>query len=113
MFPPTAVSVFLEHPHGSPRNVFAVTVRELEPRDDRGPGAAPPRRTTVLTADVTAGAVGTGLSTSTPAATSSYAVKATAVTVYPADPSGAPTPTSQFRWSRSLQSTQSGASLRY
>lgn len=34
VFPPTAVAVYRERPHGSPRNTFAVTVAEL---DVRGP----------------------------------------------------------------------------
>ncbi|OFI38276.1 molybdenum ABC transporter ATP-binding protein [Arthrobacter sp. SW1] len=34
-FPPSAVSVFLELPHGSPRNCFPVTVTELEPHAGR------------------------------------------------------------------------------
>lgn len=33
-FPPSAVSVFLAPPQGSPRNCFAVTVTELEPHGD-------------------------------------------------------------------------------
>ena len=81
VFPPTAVSVFLEHPHGSPRNVFAVTVRELEPRDDQIRVRAVAADGHVLTADVTAGAVGE--LDLYPGRAAFYAVKATAVTVYP------------------------------
>lgn len=35
VFPPSAVSVFLEPPHGSPRNSFPVTVTDLEPHGDQ------------------------------------------------------------------------------
>ncbi|WP_125609737.1 sulfate/molybdate ABC transporter ATP-binding protein [Specibacter cremeus] len=34
-FPPSAVSVFLAAPHGSPRNVFARTVTDVEPHGDQ------------------------------------------------------------------------------
>ena len=49
VFSPSAVSVHLEPPGGSPRNVFAATVRELEPR-----GSQVRIRTDELAADVTA-----------------------------------------------------------
>lgn len=35
VFRPSAVSVFVEHPHGSPRNSLAVEVGEVEPLGDR------------------------------------------------------------------------------
>ena len=35
MFPPTAVSVFLEAPGGSPRNALDVTITDLEPQHGR------------------------------------------------------------------------------
>ena len=49
VFSPGAVSVHLAPPGGSPRNVFAATVRELEPR-----GSQVRVRTDELAADVTA-----------------------------------------------------------
>lgn len=35
MFAPSAVSVWRDAPHGSPRNTVAVTVAELDSRDSR------------------------------------------------------------------------------
>ncbi|MDJ0321161.1 ATP-binding cassette domain-containing protein [Pseudarthrobacter sp. PS3-L1] len=35
VFPPSAVSVFPDEPHGSPRNTYAVTITDLEPHGDR------------------------------------------------------------------------------
>ena len=35
VFPPSAVSVFLNEEHGSPRNSFPVTITELEPHGDQ------------------------------------------------------------------------------
>lgn len=52
VFSPSAVSVHREHPSGSPRNVFAATVRELEPR-----GSQVRIQTDELSADVTVAAV--------------------------------------------------------
>lgn len=52
VFSPAAVSVHREHPHGSPRNVFSATIRELEPR-----GSQVRVQTDELSADVTAPAV--------------------------------------------------------
>ncbi|WP_104043539.1 sulfate/molybdate ABC transporter ATP-binding protein [Arthrobacter sp. ZGTC412] len=34
VFPPSAVSVFLDNAHGSPRNYFEVTITDLEPHGD-------------------------------------------------------------------------------
>jgi molybdate transport system ATP-binding protein len=48
VFNPSAVGVYVEPPAGSPRNVFASTIRELEPR-----GAQVRVRTDELSADVT------------------------------------------------------------
>ncbi|HET9564603.1 MAG TPA: TOBE domain-containing protein, partial [Mycobacterium sp.] len=35
MFSPTAVAIFTETPHSSARNTLAVTIAELEPRDEQ------------------------------------------------------------------------------
>ena len=48
VFSPSAVGVYVEPPAGSPRNVFASTIRELEPR-----GAQVRVRTDELSADIT------------------------------------------------------------
>lgn len=52
VFSPSAVGVHRERPSGSPRNVFAAAVRELEPR-----GSQVRVRTDELSADVTVAAV--------------------------------------------------------
>ncbi len=52
VFSPSAVGVYLDQPSGSPRNVFAATVTELEPI-----GAQIRVRTAELSADITAAAV--------------------------------------------------------
>ncbi|OLL74391.1 Molybdenum transport ATP-binding protein ModC [Pseudonocardia sp. Ae168_Ps1] len=62
VFPPSAVSVHVDRPDGSPRNVFRVRVAALEPRGDavRLRAAAPaggPAWTDGLAADVTPAAV--------------------------------------------------------
>ncbi|HEY5979981.1 MAG TPA: ATP-binding cassette domain-containing protein [Microlunatus sp.] len=81
VFSPTAVSVYLEEPHGSPRNVFGVTVVELEPRDHQVRVRASSAGGDSLTADVTAAAVGDlDLYPGRPVF---FTVKATAVTLYP------------------------------
>jgi len=49
VFSPSAVSIFLQRPAGSPRNVIAATVTELEPR-----GAQVRVRAGAISADVTA-----------------------------------------------------------
>ena len=77
VFPPSAVSVFLNDAHGSPRNSFAVTITDLEPHGDRirvhGGG---------LSADITpAASADLGL---TPGMTVHFVIKATAIAVYPA-----------------------------
>lgn len=77
VFSPSAVSVFLEPPSGSPRNVIASTVRELEPR-----GAQVRVRTDELSADVTVSAVAElDLAPGTPV---HLVVKASEVAIYPA-----------------------------
>jgi molybdate transport system ATP-binding protein len=75
VFSPSAVSIFLQRPTGSPRNVIAATVTELEPR-----GAQVRVRAGAISADVTAPVVaeldlapGTGVF---------LAVKASEVAIY-------------------------------
>lgn len=51
VFRPSAVSVFAEHPHGSPRNALAVEVGQVEPHGDRVRV-----RAGVLSADITVAA---------------------------------------------------------
>ncbi len=80
VFPPSAVSVFLEPAHGSPRNSFPVTVAHLEPHGDqirvRAAGGHQ------LAADVTPQATAElGL---VPGMRVYFVVKAGAVSVYPA-----------------------------
>lgn len=75
VFPPSAVSVFLDDAHGSPRNSFAVTITDLEPHGDqirvRAGG---------LAADITPSAsADLGLA---PGMTVHFVVKAAAVSVY-------------------------------
>jgi molybdate transport system ATP-binding protein len=77
VFPPSAVSVFLDDAHGSPRNSFAVTITDLEPHGDqirvRAGG---------LAADITpAASADLGL---VPGMTVHFVVKAASVAVYPA-----------------------------
>ncbi len=75
VFPPSAVSVFLEAPGGSPRNALAVTVTAVEPQ-----GGHLRVRAGDLSADVTPGSVAElGLM---PGAEVVFVVKATEVTVY-------------------------------
>jgi molybdate transport system ATP-binding protein len=77
VFPPSAVSVFLDDAHGSPRNSFAVTITDLEPHGDqirvRAGG---------LAADITpAASADLGL---VPGMEVHFVVKAASVAVYPA-----------------------------
>ncbi|MFC5679580.1 sulfate/molybdate ABC transporter ATP-binding protein [Aeromicrobium endophyticum] len=77
VFSPAAVSVHLERPGGSPRNVYAATVRELEPR-----GSQVRVRTDELAADVTVPVVAElGLA---PGVEVFLAVKASEVAIYSA-----------------------------
>jgi molybdate transport system ATP-binding protein len=82
VFSPNAVAVYDQPPHGSPRNTFAVTVSELEPRDSQVRVRARDRTGRTLLADVTAGTVGD--LDLFPGKKVFYTVKATAVTIYPA-----------------------------
>lgn len=75
VFPPSAVSVFLDDAHGSPRNSFAVIITDLEPHGDqirvRAGG---------LAADITpAASADLGLA---PGMAVHFVVKAAAVSVY-------------------------------
>lgn len=76
VFPPSAVSVFLTDAHGSPRNSFPVSVRDLEPHGDqirvRADG---------LAADITPAAL-TDLAL-VPGTTAHFVVKAASVSIYP------------------------------
>jgi molybdate transport system ATP-binding protein len=75
VFSPSAVSVFRERPHGSPRNVLPVTVTGLEPRDELARVRADD-----LSADVTSPAVAE--LDLAPGAAVYFSIKASAVTVY-------------------------------
>ena len=80
-FAPTAVSVFVDAPHGSPRTVIAARVTELEPYADEVRVTTTTPGGDVLTATVTAAAVGD--LDLYPGRDVVLAVKATAVAVYP------------------------------
>jgi molybdate transport system ATP-binding protein len=75
VFSPSAVSVFRERPHGSPRNVLPVTVTGLEPRAELAR-----IRADDLSADVTSPAVAE--LDLAPGAEVYFSIKASAVTVY-------------------------------
>jgi molybdate transport system ATP-binding protein len=75
VFPPSAVSVFLNDAHGSPRNSFAVTITDLEPHGDQVRV-----RAGSLAADITpAASADLGLA---PGMAVHFVVKAAAVAVY-------------------------------
>jgi molybdate transport system ATP-binding protein len=89
VFPPSAVSVFDERPHGSPRNVLPVRLAAIEPRGDvvrLRAGRVPdgPAWVDGLAADVTPAAVAD--LAAEPGAHVWFAVKATEVQVYPGPP---------------------------
>jgi molybdate transport system ATP-binding protein len=76
-FPPSAVSVFLDEAHGSPRNSYHVTVTDLEPHGDQIRVRAGD-----LSADITpAASADLGL---VPGIRVYFVVKAAAVAIYPA-----------------------------
>ncbi len=76
-FPPSAVSVYLDPPHGSPRNLLRATVTDLEPHGD-----AIRVRAGELAADITPAALAElGL---VPGTEACFVLKATAVTIYAA-----------------------------
>ncbi|GGH96817.1 sulfate/molybdate ABC transporter ATP-binding protein [Arthrobacter liuii] len=75
VFPPSAVSVFLDDAHGSPRNSFTVTITDLEPHGDQVRV-----RAGSLAADITpAASADLGL---VPGMSVHFVVKAAAVSVY-------------------------------
>ena len=76
-FPPSAVSVFLARPQGSPRNCFPVTVTELEPHGDQIRV-----RAGVLAADISPAA--TAELELAPGAQVFFVIKAAEVALYPA-----------------------------
>jgi molybdate transport system ATP-binding protein len=77
VFPPSAVSVFLDDAHGSPRNYFEVTITDLEPHGD-----LIRVRAGSLAADITpAASADLGLAPGLPV---HFVVKAAAVAIYPA-----------------------------
>ncbi|WP_427018693.1 sulfate/molybdate ABC transporter ATP-binding protein [Pseudarthrobacter sp. P1] len=77
VFSPSSVSVYLAPPHGSPRNVFAGTVTELEPHGDQVRV-----RAGALAADITPlSAAEMGLA---PGTSVHFVVKAAEVDIYPA-----------------------------
>ena len=77
VFPPSAVSVFLDGAHGSPRNYFEVTITDLEPHGD-----LIRVRAGSLAADITpAASADLGLVPGLPV---HFVVKAMAVAIYPA-----------------------------
>ena len=82
VFSPSSVAVYDEPPHGSPRNTVPVIITELEPRDAQVRVRAHTSRGQTLVADVTAPAVGE--LDLYPGKQCTFAVKATAVTIYPA-----------------------------
>jgi molybdate transport system ATP-binding protein len=86
MFPPAAVAVFRDQPHGSPRNTVAVTVAEL---DGRGPavrvrGVDQPDGAPGLAADITVDAAAE--LRLTPGEQVWFSAKAQAVALYPVMP---------------------------
>ena len=81
VFSPSAVAVYVDAPHGSPRNTFPVTVAELEPRDAQVRVRSHDRSGGTLLADVTASSVSE--LDLYPGKQVNYSVKATAVTIYP------------------------------
>ncbi len=82
VFSPTAVAIFTETPHSSARNTFATTIAELEPRDEQVRVRAVTADGATFTADVIAQTIGD--LDLYPGRRVYYAVKATAVTIYPA-----------------------------
>ena len=87
VFPPSAVAVFREEPHGSPRNVVPVRLAAVEPHGDlvrlrAGVRAGGPEWADGLAADVTPGAL-VDLPVE-PGAELWFAVKAAEVAIHPA-----------------------------
>ncbi|BBZ44096.1 sulfate/molybdate ABC transporter ATP-binding protein [Mycobacterium parmense] len=84
VFPPTAVAVFRDQPHGSPRNTVEVTVAELDVRGSAVlvRGAQQPDGAPGLTAEITVDAAAE--LRMTPGERVWFAVKAREVALYPA-----------------------------
>ncbi|OZM82548.1 sulfate/molybdate ABC transporter ATP-binding protein [Pseudonocardia sp. MH-G8] len=87
VFPPSAVAVFAERPHGSPRNVLPVLLAAIEPHGDvvrlrAAPVPDGPAWVDGLAADVTPAAVAD--LGAEPGAQLWFAVKATEVAIHPA-----------------------------
>lgn len=87
VFPPSAVAVFAEEPHGSPRNVLPVRLASIEPRGDvvrlrAAPRDGGPEWLDGLAADVTPAAVAD--LAAEPGSPLWFAVKATEVEIHPA-----------------------------
>lgn len=80
VFSPTGVSIFLDRPGGSPRNNMPVTVAEIEAVGELVRVRGDDHRGHVITADVTARSV--AALDLYPGRQVTYAVKATAVTIY-------------------------------
>ncbi len=81
VFSPTAVTVFTEPPQGSARNTIPVVIASLEPRDEQVRLHADTARGSHLIADVTAQTVSE--LDLYPGRDIFFAIKATAVTLYP------------------------------
>jgi molybdate transport system ATP-binding protein len=87
VFPPSAVAVFAEEPHGSPRNVLPVRVAAVEPHGDvvrlrAAPAPGGPEWVDGLAADVTPAAVAE--LAAEPGVQLWFAVKATEVAIHAA-----------------------------
>ena len=82
VFSPTAVAIFTDEPHSSARNVLAVTIAELEPRDEQVRVRATTADGASFSADVTAQTI-PDLDLY-PGRDVYYVIKATAVALYPA-----------------------------
>lgn len=81
VFSPSAVSIFLDPPGGSPRNNLAVTVAELEPRGDLVRVRSDDHRGHFLSADITLRSVAE--LDLYPGREVTYSIKAAEVTIYP------------------------------
>ncbi len=81
VFTPASVAVYLDAPQGSPRNCFAVTVAELEPRGGQVRVRADDRHGHAVSADVTLASVAE--LDLYPGREVHYTVKAAEVTLYP------------------------------
>lgn len=81
VFSPAGVSIYLEPPSGSPRNLLPVTIAELEPHGDLVRVRSDDHHGHFLSADVTVGSVAE--LDLYPGREVTYSVKAAAVTIYP------------------------------